>query len=97
MLPIFLGVAIIVILAVWAFYKVPAINKLFRDSETVALQAVKAAFGAIATLLTLVDRDQVETATQTVVTQLGLAQWWPVYALGLGVLMIAVNRFRQEA
>lgn len=95
MLWIIIALAVVLAAGVFLFYKMPAFNAFFKDSETVALQALKAAFGAIASILTLVDRDQVEQATQAVVTNLGLAQWWPVYALGLGLFMLAVNRFRQ--
>lgn len=89
-------IAVAVAIGALLFYRVPAVNKLFRDSETVAIQAVKAAVGAVGTVLALVDQDQLQNATQAVVTNLGLAQWWPAYALGLGVVMIAVNRFRQD-
>ena len=93
----FIIIAIVVATAVWAFYQVPAVNTFFKDLETVAIQAIKAVLGAIASVLAFVDPSLVQNATQTVVTNLGLAQWWPLYALGLGLVMIAVNRFRQKA
>lgn len=81
----------------WAFYKVPWFNKMCRDSETVAVQIGKIVAGGVATILTAVDQGQLQDATHAVVTYFHADTLWPVYLLGLGIIMLAVNRFRQKA
>lgn len=79
------------------FYKVPAVNKFFKDSETVALQAVKAVLGLVGTIIALADPGQLQNATEAVFSNFNAARWWPLGLLIFGLVMLAVNRFRQKA